>query len=99
MDFGKYRYEEKRKERDERKKQHVLALKEIKFHANVAEHDFLTKVNHIKGFLTDGSLTCALHLSRFDLASGEALDPPADEPLAVYRVTVAEGRLIVDFPG
>jgi nitrite reductase/ring-hydroxylating ferredoxin subunit len=52
-----------------------------------------------KGFLTDGSLTCALHLSRFDLASGEALDPPADEPLAVYRVTVAEGRLIVDFPG
>jgi nitrite reductase/ring-hydroxylating ferredoxin subunit len=52
-----------------------------------------------KGFLTDGSLTCALHLSRFDLASGEALDPPADEPLAVYSVTVAEGRLIVDFPG
>jgi len=52
-----------------------------------------------KGFLTDGSLTCALHLSRFDLASGEALDPPADEPLAVYPVTVAEGRLIVDFPG
>jgi 3-phenylpropionate/trans-cinnamate dioxygenase ferredoxin subunit len=52
-----------------------------------------------KGFLTDGSLTCALHLSRFDVASGEALDPPADEPLAVYPVTVAEGRLIIDFPG
>ena len=52
-----------------------------------------------KGFLTDGSLTCALHLSRFDLASGEALDPPADEPLAVYPVTVADGRLIIEFPG
>ena len=51
-----------------------------------------------KGFLTDGSLTCALHLSRFDLTSGEALDPPADEPLAVYPVTVADGRLILEFP-
>ena len=52
-----------------------------------------------KGFLTDGSLTCALHLSRFDLESGEALDPPADEALAVYPVSVEEGRLILEFPG
>ena len=52
-----------------------------------------------KGFLTGDSLTCALHLSRFDLASGEALEPPADEPLAVYPVTVAAGRLILEFPG
>jgi 3-phenylpropionate/trans-cinnamate dioxygenase ferredoxin subunit len=52
-----------------------------------------------RGFITDGSLTCALHLSRFDLASGEPLDPPADEPLAVYPVGVADGRLIVEFPG
>ena len=52
-----------------------------------------------RGFLTDGSLTCALHLSRFDLDSGEALDPPADEPLAVYPVTAEGGRLILEFPG
>jgi len=52
-----------------------------------------------KGFVTDGSLTCALHLSRFDLTSGEALDPPADEPLAVYPVSLAAGRLILEFPG
>ena len=51
-----------------------------------------------KGFLTDGSLTCALHLSRFDLATGDALDPPADEPLAVYPVGVVDGRLILEFP-
>ena len=38
-----------------------------------------------KGFLTDDSLTCALHLSRFDLVSGEALDPPAELPLATFR--------------
>ncbi len=52
-----------------------------------------------RGFLTGGSLTCALHLSRFDLASGEALDPPAEEPLAVYPVGVIDGRLMVELPG
>ena len=52
-----------------------------------------------RGFLTAGSLTCALHLSRFDLVSGEPLDPPADEPLAVYPVTIEDGRVIVEFPG
>jgi len=52
-----------------------------------------------KGFLTNDSLTCALHLSRFDLVSGEGLDPPADEPLAVYPVNVVDGRLVVEYPG
>ncbi len=52
-----------------------------------------------RGFLTAGTLTCALHLSRFDLATGDPLDPPADEPLAVYPVAVEDGRLIVDWPG
>ncbi len=52
-----------------------------------------------RGFLTAGSLTCALHLSRFDLVSGEPLDPPADEPLAVYPVSVEDGRIVVAYPG
>ena len=52
-----------------------------------------------RGFLTAGSLTCALHLSRFDLVSGEPLDPPADEPLAVYPVSIEDGRIVVTYPG
>jgi 3-phenylpropionate/trans-cinnamate dioxygenase ferredoxin component len=51
-----------------------------------------------KGFLTAGTLTCALHLSRFDLASGEALDPPAELPLAVYPVVVEGGRVLIEVP-
>jgi 3-phenylpropionate/trans-cinnamate dioxygenase ferredoxin subunit len=51
-----------------------------------------------KGFLTGDSLTCALHLSRFELISGEPLDPPADEPLAVYPVAVENGRIVVEYP-
>ena len=62
-----------------------------------------------KGFLTgggsvasngqaSGTLTCALHLSRFDLGTGEALDPPAELPLAAYDVLVADGRVLIEVP-
>jgi 3-phenylpropionate/trans-cinnamate dioxygenase ferredoxin subunit len=62
-----------------------------------------------KGFLTAGggvgengepagTLTCALHLSRFDLATGEALDPPAELPLARYDVVIEDGRVLIEIP-
>ena len=51
-----------------------------------------------RGFLTAGTLTCALHLSRFDLSDGEPLDPPAEMPLAVYTVEVVDGRVTIDVP-
>jgi 3-phenylpropionate/trans-cinnamate dioxygenase ferredoxin component len=51
-----------------------------------------------KGFLTDGSLTCALHLSRFDLETGEPLDPPAEVPLALYPVSIEDGRVVLELP-
>jgi 3-phenylpropionate/trans-cinnamate dioxygenase ferredoxin subunit len=52
-----------------------------------------------KGFLTGDSLTCALHLSRFDLETGEALDPPAELPLAIYPATVGDdGSIVLELP-
>ena len=51
-----------------------------------------------KGFLTGDSITCALHLSRFDLETGEALDPPAEIPLAVYQVAIEEGQVVLYLP-
>jgi 3-phenylpropionate/trans-cinnamate dioxygenase ferredoxin subunit len=51
-----------------------------------------------KGFLTGNTLTCALHLSRFELQTGEPLDPPAELPLAVYPVVVEDGRVIIEVP-
>lgn len=62
MDFGKFKYEQARKEREARKHQHAAEMKEIKFHANVADHDFETKVNHIRGFLDKGmKVKCSLY--------------------------------------
>jgi 3-phenylpropionate/trans-cinnamate dioxygenase ferredoxin component len=51
-----------------------------------------------QGFLTGDSLTCALHLSRFDLLTGEALDPPAELPLAMYAVVVDGDRVVLELP-
>ena len=60
-----------------------------------------------KGFLTGGGsparrlprdLTCALHLSRFDLVDGEPLDPPAELPLAIYPVVIEDGRVLIEVP-
>jgi 3-phenylpropionate/trans-cinnamate dioxygenase ferredoxin component len=51
-----------------------------------------------KGFLTNGSVTCALHLSRFDLVSGEALDPPAELPLVTFPVSLEGDQIVLEIP-
>ncbi len=51
-----------------------------------------------KGFLTDGSVTCALHLSRFDLRDGEPLDPPAELPLVSFPVSLEGEDIILELP-
>ena len=46
-------------------------------------------------FVFDGALICPLHGSRFDLVSGEVLDPPAVDPLEVFEVRVLDHRIQV----
>lgn len=54
MDFGKYKYELTKKERVQRKHQHVTQLKEIRFHPNTDVHDFEFKARHAIRFLEEG---------------------------------------------
>lgn len=54
MDYGKYRYEESRKEREARKKQKAQQVKEIRMKPNIDDHDLQTKVRHAKRFLSSG---------------------------------------------
>jgi 3-phenylpropionate/trans-cinnamate dioxygenase ferredoxin subunit len=51
-----------------------------------------------KGFLTADSITCALHLSRFDLIDGEPLDPPAELPLVTFPVSVEGEEIYLELP-
>ena len=54
MDYGKFRYDESIKEKEARKHQHNRAVKEVKFHCSVAEHDYQTKLTHTRDFLQKG---------------------------------------------
>lgn len=54
MDFGKYRYELAKKEKIQKKHQHVTLVKEIRFHPNTDTHDFNFKVRHSRAFLEEG---------------------------------------------
>ncbi len=54
MDYGKYRYEQKRKLKDQRKKQHVQKNKEVKFHVRTDTHDYDLKLKRILEFLGKG---------------------------------------------
>ena len=54
MDYGKYRFEQAKKEKEARKKQHVVDVKEIRLSVNIDTHDFETKVNHAKRFIENG---------------------------------------------
>lgn len=51
------------------------------------------------GMLREGRVMCPLHLSEFDTATGEALSPPATEPIPVFPVKVEAGRVVVEVPG
>jgi translation initiation factor IF-3 len=54
MDYGKYLYEQEKKERAAKKHQKQIVLKEVKFSVNVDEHDYVTKRNHVLRFLAEG---------------------------------------------
>ncbi len=45
------------------------------------------------GFLTGDAVRCPLHLSQFDVETGEAITPPAEDPLRTYEVEV-EGETV-----
>jgi len=54
MDYGKYRYEQAKKEKEARKKQKIVEVKEVKLRPNIENHDFETKARNAQRFLRDG---------------------------------------------
>lgn len=54
VEYGKFKYEQEKREREARRHQHANKLKEIKLRINIDDHDYRTKVNHMREFLADG---------------------------------------------
>ena len=55
MDYGKFRFERDKREKEAKKKQQTIELKEIQLSCRIDTHDFETKANHARRFLTDGN--------------------------------------------
>lgn len=55
MNYGKYRYEVSKKEKQTRKKQHVIHVKEIRMRPKIETHDFEFKLKHARKFIEDGN--------------------------------------------
>src|SRR4051812_22911631 len=55
MDYGQWQYENKKKQHDARKKQHIIQVKELKFRPNTDDHDYDFKKNHAIRFLGEGN--------------------------------------------
>ena len=54
MDFGKYKYEQQKRESEARKKQKIIEVKEIKLRPNIDNNDFFVKMKQVKKFIDNG---------------------------------------------
>lgn len=55
MDFGKYRYEQQKREKEAKKKQKIITIKEVKLRPNIEQHDFDVKLKNAVRFLGEGN--------------------------------------------
>ncbi len=102
IDYGKFKYEQEKKQRLAKKKQHVTEIKEVKMTVRIDDHDYQTKLNNAKRFLEHGDkvkLTLRLkgreiqhHNLGVDLAKQFVLD--LEELGAVDGRIQTQGRVI-----
>ena len=64
MDYGKFKYEQQKKERAMKKKQIIVALKEVRYHPTTDTHDFDFKVRHARQFILEGNKVKAVVVFR-----------------------------------
>lgn len=55
MDFGKYRYEQQKRDKEAKKKQKVITIKEVKLRPNIEQHDFDVKLKNALRFIEEGN--------------------------------------------
>ena len=100
MDFGKYRYEQQKREKEVRKKQKIITIKEVKLRPNIEQHDFEVKLKNAQRFIEEGNkvkvtiMFRGRELSHPELGS-EVLDKLAkamQDVVTVERAAKLEGK-------
>ena len=105
IDYGKYRYELSRKEKEAKKKQKVIEIKEVRLSPNIDENDLNTKMNNARKFLEKGNKVKVTlrfrgremaHMSKTKYILDDFAEKLADIA-AVDKPAKVEGRSIVLF--
>lgn len=100
MDYGKYKFEQEKKAREARKKQHTADLKEVKMRYKIEDHDYQVRVNQAERFLKSGDKVKATIIFRgreiqhSDLAEGllKRMAIDLQELAEVQQAPKREGR-------
>lgn len=103
MNYGKFRFDQSKKEKEAKKKQKQVTLKEVKMRLGIEDHDFGTKTKNIEKFLTEGHKVKVTIMFRgremnhpekgFDLC--KRTSDLLSEISTIERVPKAEGRNMI----
>ncbi len=105
MDYGKYRFDQAKREKEQRKKQKTADIKEIRLSLNIDVHDFNTKVKQAQKFLKGGDkVKCSIRLRgremghpELGVATMERFAESCSEFADVEKKAKLEGRQILMF--
>lgn len=105
MDYGKFKYEQSKREKDSKKKQHVIHVKEIRLRPRIDKHDFEFKLKNAIKFLEEGNKVKVSLIFRGREMAHRELGYEVMQEVEEYLVDVgkpespvrAEGRTLVAF--
>lgn len=103
MDYGKFRYEQSKKEKEARKNQKVISIKEIRMTTNIDEHDYQTKLRNAIKFLQAGDkVKASVRFRGREMAHTELgqkvlirMAQECEEVATVERAPKLEGRSMI----
>jgi translation initiation factor IF-3 len=103
MDYGKYRYEMQKKEKEARKNQKIVDIKEVRFSATIEDHDYQTKLRNVVKFLKDGDkVKCTIRFRGREITHSaigqkvlERVIKETEELASVERRPKLEGRSMI----
>jgi translation initiation factor IF-3 len=103
MDYGKFRYEQQKKDKEARKNQKIVDLKEVWFRANIEENDYQTKFRNVVKFLNEGDkVKCSVRFRGREITHSKLgqkiLERVANEVAdicVVERMPKLEGRSMI----
>jgi translation initiation factor IF-3 len=103
MDYGKFRYEQQKKDKEARKNQKIVDIKEVWFRANIEEHDYQTKLRNVVKFLNEGDkVKCSVRFRGREITHAaigqkilERVKTEVAELCSVERQPKLEGRSMI----